>query len=125
MASTKKDWNIENAKTASKQHCAGNRLDGKLGIRTDGMNVIIKAESKDQAAGQQNGEQGLKGKSEAHGKMMPASRQRNGERQKEREKNRDTAKSRKGTAMQVALKSRGCHPSVRVCQIAHVLGQHK
>ena len=70
------------------------------------MNVIIKAESKDQAAGQQNGEQGLEGKSEAHGKMMPADGQGNGERKKEREKNRDPAESRKGTAVQMALKSR-------------------
>ena len=106
MASTKKHWNVENAKSAGKQHCAGHCLDGNLGVRTDRMNVVINAEREDQAAGQQNGEQGLKGKSEAHGKVMPADGQGNGESQKEREKNRDTAESRKGTAMQMPLKSR-------------------
>src|SRR5580698_4955826 len=106
MAITKKHRNIKNAKATGKQHCTGHRLDGNLGVRTDRMNVVINAESEDQAAGQQNGEQGLKGKSEAHGKMMPTSGQGNGERQKERKKNRDTAESRKGRAMQVALKGR-------------------
>jgi hypothetical protein len=106
MVSAKKHWNVENAKATGKQHCAGDGLDGNFGVRTDRMNVVINAESEDQAAGQQNGEQGLKGKSEAYGKMMPTSGQGNGERQKERKKNRDTAESRKGTAMQVALKGR-------------------
>src|SRR5579863_186199 len=125
MAITKKHRNIENAQATGKQHCTGHRLDSNLGVRTDRMNVVIDAESEDQAAGQQNREQGLKGKSEAHGEMMPADGQGNGERQNEREKNRDPAKSRKRTAMQMPLKSRGCQPSMRVCQIAHVLGQYK
>src|SRR5580692_743200 len=125
MVSAKKHWNIENAKAAGKQHCACYCLDGNLGVRTDRMNVVIKAESEDQAAGQQNSEQGSKGESETRSKMMPADGQCNGERQKEREKNRDSAESRKGTVMQVPLKSRSRQPSVRVCQIAYVLGQHK
>jgi hypothetical protein len=125
MAITKKHRNIKNAKATGKQHCASHGLDGNFGVGTDGMNVVINAESEDQAAGQQNGEQGSKGESETRSKMMPADGQGNGERQKEREKNRDTAESRKGTVMQVPLKRRSRQPSARVCQIAHVLGQHK
>src|SRR5579863_9548410 len=125
MASAKEHGNIENAKATGKQHCASHGLDGNLGVRADRMNVVIKAESEDQAAGQQNSEQSSKGKSEAHGKMMPADGQGNGEGQKQRKKNRDPAESRKGTAMQMPLKSRSRQPAARVCQIAHVLGQNK
>ena len=89
------------------------------------MNVIINAEREDQAAGQQNGEQSSRGEPETRGKMMPTGCQRNRESQEEREKNRDAAESRKGMAVQVALQSWCCHPSVCGRQIAHVLGQNE
>jgi hypothetical protein len=125
MMIAEKYGQIEDAKTAREQHRPGHRLNRNFYVRADGMNIVIKAEPENQAAGQQNGEQGFERDPKAHRDVMPSSWQRDCKGCEKRKKNRDTTEPGKGTTMQMAVESRRRQPSVRGRQIAYEFGQNK
>jgi hypothetical protein len=77
MPRTKQHWQIENPQTTSKQHDGSNRLNRKLRVRSDRINIVVDAKQENYGPGRKNRQENLQERARNKSGEKPTGEQRN------------------------------------------------
>jgi len=108
--STKQHRQVENSEASGEEHGASNALDQKFQVRTGAANIVINTQKKDQQSRGQNCEQRVQRKIPVGVTQELGRQQRQTGRNQERKYDRNSAQTRQGLVVEVALVHGSCHP---------------
>src|SRR5260370_40642390 len=94
MPRPKQRWQIENPQTTRKQHDGSNRLNRKLRVRSDRINIVIDAKQENYGPGHKNRQEHLQKRTRNKSGEMPTAQQRNPKTDQKREKYGHAAEAR-------------------------------